>query len=272
MKRIERGDVLVTGATSGIGRAVSELLAVDGYSVYGVSRSAVPDSFHHERISTYPMDVTDSSSIEQALTEIARMRGKKPFQAVIHCAGYGIAGSTLDTPMEHVRAQFETNYFGLLTVNEMLMKEGLLFSSRVIILGSVAGRISIPYQSHYSASKFALEAYTEALRMEGAPFGIRATIIEAGDTKTSFSTARTYHAPPDSPFEERGRQAVSRMERDEQRGHDPSVVAKVVLKALRRRHPPVRMPVGFSYTILLLLRRILPDALVEAIVCRLYLS
>ncbi len=272
MKRSETGDVLVTGATSGIGRAVSELLAVEGYTVYGVSRSAGPDSFHHERIIPFPMDVTDTSSIERALSGIARIRGEQPFRAIIHCAGYGIAGSTLDTPMENVRAQFETNYFGLLTLNEILMRTGLLAGSRIIILGSVAGRISIPYQSHYSASKFALEAYTEALRLEGSPLGITATIIEAGDTKTSFSTARTYHAPPASPFEERGRKAVSRMERDEQRGHDPSVVAKTVLKALRRRHPAVRIPVGLSYTILLLLRRIFPDALVEAIVRRLYLS
>lgn len=272
MKRNRKGDVLITGATSGIGRAVSELLAEEGYTVYGVSRSAGPVSFHHERISSCPMDVTDSSSIEQALTEITRKQGGLPFQAVIHCAGYGIAGSTLDTPMDAVKAQFETNYFGLLRVNEILMNRGLLRGSRIVILGSVAGRISIPYQSHYSASKFALEAYTEALRLEGAPLGITATIVEAGDTKTSFSAARTYHAPPGSPFEARGRKAVQRMEKDEQKGHDPSVVAKVVLRALTRTRPPVRMTVGLSYTLLMILKRIFPDSLVEAIVRRLYLS
>ncbi|MBN2858986.1 MAG: SDR family NAD(P)-dependent oxidoreductase [Sphaerochaetaceae bacterium] len=272
MKRSERGDVLVTGATSGIGRAVSELLADEGYTIFGVSRSAGPGSFHHDRIISCRMDVTDALSIEQAIEEISRKRGMQPLRAVIHCAGYGIAGSTLDTPMDAIRSQFETNYFGLLTVNEILMKKGLLRGSRIVILGSVAGRISIPYQSHYSASKFALEAYTEALRLEGSHLGITATIIEAGDTKTSFSAARTYHAPPGSLLEARGRKAVERMEKDEQKGHDPSVVAKVVLRALKRTRLPVRMPVGLSYTILLLLRRIFPDALVEAIVRRLYLS
>ncbi len=266
-------EILVTGATSGIGLAVTRLLAGKGYLIYGVSRKGTCPEYSHPSVTFLPMDVTETESIENSLTEISALReADTPFHAVIHCAGYGIAGSALDTPIAAVRSQFETNYFGLLRLNELLMRRNLLEGSRIIILGSVAGRISIPFQSHYSGTKFALEAYTEALRIEGKPLGISAVIIEAGDTKTSFTSSRTHHTPEDSPFRENGRRAVEQMEKDEQNGHHPDFAASYVLKALKRKNPPVRMTVGLSYSTLMFLKRILPDRLAEFIVTKLYIS
>ncbi len=273
MNRDQEKHILVTGATSGIGREVMILLAGKGYRVHGVSRRGRPESWQHGSAAFYPMDVSDPDSIEQTLAAICgTQEGLSSFHAVIHCAGYGIAGSTLDTPIEAVREQFETNYFGVLRINEALLRRNLLSKSRIIVIGSVAGRISIPYQGHYSATKFALEAYVEALRLETRHLGMTAVIIEPGDTKTSFTSMRTYHAPEGSPFEERGRKAVQKMAKDEQNGHHPRLVAKTVYRALKRRNPPVRVTVGLSYTTLMLLKRVLPDRLAEYIVRLLYLS
>jgi short-subunit dehydrogenase len=160
-------------------------------------------------------------------------------------------------------------------LNTRVFKQSLLRTTPVmvgyLVLGSVAGRISIPFQSHYSATKFALEAYIEALRIEAKEFGIRATIIEAGDTKTPFTAKRQIAIDEDSPYKKQGLLSIKKMELDEQNGYEPTKVAKVILSVTKRKYPPVRLAVGFSYKVLLFLKRILPDCLAEKVLALLYL-
>jgi short-subunit dehydrogenase len=140
-----------------------------------------------------------------------------------------------------------------------------------LVVGSLAGLCSIPFQSHYASSKYALEAYVEALRMEGALFGLRAALLEPGDTKTEFTAARASAGPADSPYATACARAVARMARDEARGHAPAKAARAALALARRRRPPARRVVGLSYKLLVFAKRLLPARLVEFVLTRLYL-
>jgi len=259
---------LITGATSGIGLETALLFAQKGHRVWGVSRSVIESP--SEQILFHSMDVTDQVSIQGGIKKI--WGESNGIDVVVHCAGFGIGGSAEDTPLEDARAQFATNYFGVLAVNnELLPLMRSRGGGRVIILGSIAGRISIPFQSHYSASKFALEAYTEALRIEGKAFGITATIIEAGDTKTPFTAHRRLTINEGSPYYEQATRSIAKMAHDEEGGYSPTNVAHAIYKVALKKNPPIRKPVGFSYSLLMLLKRILPDRLIEVIITRMYL-
>ncbi len=268
-------NVLITGASSGIGLACLLLFCERGFRVWGVSRSgtsavSLPDA---ARLSV--LDVTDEQSVETGIRRIwdeAERETGTGIGTVIHCAGFGIGGAAEDTPIADVASQFDTNYFGVLRVDRVLLplmrERG---DSLVIVLGSIAGRISIPFQSHYSATKFAVEAYIEALRMEGKHFGIRAAIIEAGDTKTEFTARRRMAIPEGSVYRAQAVRSVARMEKDERNGYLPERVARAVLHVALKKNPPVRQAVGFSYTLLMFLKRILPDRLAEQVLSSMYL-
>ena len=185
---------LVTGGTSGIGKATARMLAAQGWRVIAVGLNAdgsVPETQRLGRgeLFTYEMDVTKPSDITRILGALPRL------DAIVHCAGFGIAGSAECTPMTLARKQFDVNYFGVLQVNEIALpllrrtaarnrKRG-----RVIVVGSIGGRLGLPFQSHYSSTKAALEMYVEALRLEGRRHGITATIIEPGDLSTGFTVS-----------------------------------------------------------------------------------
>lgn len=273
MKKPYGGHILITGASSGLGLACAQAFAQAGYTVWGVSRGAEEKEaacgagcIHFLR-----MDVNDGPSVEAAVAEILGRAGQ--LGIVLHCAGFGIAGAAEDTPLEMARQQMETNYFGVLRVNAAVLphmrRQG---RGLILVMSSVAGVISIPYQSHYASSKFALEAYVEALRLEGRPFGLRASLIEPGDTRTGFTAARRLCIPEYSAYASSCRAAVAVMERDEQNGKPPESVARVALRLASKKNPPVRRAVGMGYRALVLLKRLLPARLVEMLLRRIYLG
>ncbi|MCR5760784.1 MAG: SDR family oxidoreductase [Sphaerochaetaceae bacterium] len=259
--------VLVTGASSGIGKATALLFAERGYHVYALSRRAEEktQTVGDGSITGLAADVTKPQTLEKAFSQI------KELNIVIHCAGLGVSGSAECTPDKAARLQMDTNYFGVLNVNRfalpLLRKNS---ESLVLITSSVAGFIPIPFQSHYSSSKYALEAYGEALRMEAKPYGVRVCLVEPGDTKTGFTAARTYDEPADSPYFEKCKKAVERMEHDEQNGKDPSSVARVFLRQASRKNPKARVAVGFIYKFFAFLIRILPVKLKQFILSIMY--
>ena len=263
--------VLVTGAASGLGAAAAEHLAREGYDVWGVSRRCARQDrgIGNGRLHLLPMDVTDEEQIRRSIAEITEKAG--PIGVVLHCAGYGIGGAAEDTALEETLRLMETNYLGVLRVNRavlpgMRQRGGGL----VIVTGSVAGLTSIPYQSQYSASKFALEAYVQALRMESRRFGIRAALLEPGDTRTGFTAARRLCLPEDSPYRRYCLRSVEKMERDEQKGRDPSLFARYAARLIKKKNPPLRRVVGWDYKALVFLIRHLPAGVVERVVSRLY--
>ena len=257
--------VLVTGASSGIGKETADLFAMNGFTVYAASRH--PKTTTNPSIIPMEMDVTDPASISKAAEKIDELG------IIVHCAGFGISGSAEMTPLERAKAQLETNYFGVLNVNNaflpLLRKNG---RSLVLITSSVAGLVAIPYQSHYSSSKYAIEAYAQALRMEASQFGVRVALVEPGDTKTGFTKARTSDEPEGSPYYEQCKGAVEHMAHDEQNGKSPDSVAKVFLKLAFRKNPPIRCAVGFDYKTLAFLVKILPARLANWIVKMIYIG
>ena len=257
--------VLVTGASSGIGKETADLFAMNGFTVYAASRH--PRETTNPSIIPIEMDVTDPASISGAAEKIDELG------IIVHCAGFGISGSAEMTPLERAKAQLETNYFGVLNVNNAFLP--LLRKNRrslVLITSSVAGLVAIPYQSHYSSSKYAIEAYAQALRMEASQFGVRVALVEPGDTKTGFTKARTSDEPEDSPYYEQCKGAVEHMAHDEQNGKSPDSVAKVFLKLAFRKNPPIRCAVGFDYKTLAFLVKILPARLANWIVKMIYIG
>ena len=126
------------------------------------------------------------------------------------------------------------------------------------------------FQSHYSSSKYALEAYSEALGMEGRKYGIRTVLLEPGDTKTDFTAKRKTFIPDSSIYREDALKAIRKMENDEKNGKSPMTVAKAALRVSRMKNPPVRKPIGAEYSALMLLLRILPQKAVEKILIMLY--
>lgn len=258
---------LVTGATSGIGEKTAIALANAGYTVYGVSRHAEEKEkmVGGGKLILRQMDVTDEESINRVLSEIG------DFALLIQAAGFGIAGAAEDSDMSLVRAQFETNYFGSIALTRLaapiLRKHA---RSMIIAISSVAGRVPLPYQAHYSCTKYALEAYYEALRIEGKPFGLTTAIVEPGDLHTGFTSKRKSAIPEDSPYLPYYRNAIKQIEHDELSGKGPEVIADTVLKLARRKNPPVRTVVGGNYKALTFLLRFLPDRLVLCILGRLY--
>ncbi len=257
--------VLITGASSGIGKETADIFAMDGFKVYAASRH--PKATSNPSIVPIEMDVTDPQSVRKAA------EGIEELGMIIHCAGFGISGSAEMTPLDRAKAQMETNYFGVLNVNSVFLP--LLRKnprSLVLITSSVAGLVAIPYQSHYSSSKYALEAYCQALRIESRKFGVRACLVEPGDTKTGFTKARTSDEPEGSPYYEECLTAVDHMAHDEMNGKSADSVARVFLKLAYRKSPPVRCAVGFVYKLLAFLVKILPSRLANWIVKLIYIG
>nr|MDD6335896.1 SDR family NAD(P)-dependent oxidoreductase [bacterium] len=260
--------VLITGGTSGIGLAAARMLAAKGYRVVAASRRGASGQ-EMDGIATVRMDVRNEASIIEGVKNAVELLGG--IDIVIHSAGLGVAGAAEDTGADIVSLQMETGYMGVVGVNRHVLggmrQQG---HGLCIIIGSVAGLIPIPYQAHYSACKYALEGYAQALRMEIAPFGVNVCIVEPGDLNTGFTAARTYSLPEGSAYGPTCRRAVAIMERDEKAGGTPDGVARIICRLCGKKSVPVRVVVGAKYKVLAFIFGILPPRLALAIVSRTY--
>jgi short-subunit dehydrogenase len=262
--------VLVTGASSGLGHAIAKALTAKNHRVFGSARAPRADA--SDGFTTLALDVTQDESVAACIAEIIRAAGR--IDAVVNNAGFGIAGAIEDTTSAEALSQFETNFFGTHRVCRAVLPHLRAQRAGLIInMSSLAGRISLPYQGFYSATKFAIEAYTEALRMEVRPFGIAVSMIEPGDFATSFTANRrmTQESIAASPYYEPAARAIATMARDEQANQDLSPVTKAVEAILECRRPGLRYPrANTVQRTFNALRPFLPQAIAESLIRHTY--
>ncbi|MGH9920835.1 MAG: SDR family oxidoreductase [Nitrososphaerales archaeon] len=253
---------LVTGASSGIGRACADRLDAAGWVVIGASRRGSSSGSWSGLV----MDVDDDNSVHQGVAALIERHGR--VDALVASAGWGLAGALEQTTVEEAKAQLETNFFGVVrSVQAVLPTLRSQGAGRVVLISSIGGVIGIPFQAFYSASKFALEGMAEAMAYEVAPFGIAVTLVEPGNIVTDFTTNRKMAKAPDTDgtYREALEKAVKVMERDERNGAAPANVAETVQRVLSSRHPPRRVSVGKAgERVGLLAKRVLPFRLFEA--------
>jgi NAD(P)-dependent dehydrogenase (short-subunit alcohol dehydrogenase family) len=230
----EPGSVLITGASAGIGRACAEALHAAGWAVTGASRrgTAPPGC------TGLVMDVDDDESVRAGVAAVLAQRGR--IDALVAAAGWGLAGAVEQCSAAEARAQLETNFWGCVrVVQQVLPGMRARGGGRVVLLSSIGGLIAIPFQAFYSASKFALEGFGEALAYEVAPFGIQVTLVEPGNIKTDFTVSRRTAAAAGGPlYGPAFTKALSLMERDEANGAPAAGVAAAVRRVLESPRPP----------------------------------
>jgi short-subunit dehydrogenase len=266
----ENRTVLVTGASSGMGKAFAELLAVNGYRVFGTSRRANFSEING--VTMVPMDVNECESVRAAVDYVHREAGA--IDVLVNNAGYGVSGAVEDTTVEEAKVLFETNFFGVHRVCSAVIptmrEQG---QGHIVNIGSIGGVVSIPFQAFYSASKSALASLSDGMSMELKPYGIRVTRIEPGDYKTGFTANREMVGRSDggSVYKDHCDSAVAVMEYDEQNGADPEKLAIRLLVILRMSNPKLVYREGmFMQTTLVKLLPLLPRSWTEKLIMKIY--
>jgi short-subunit dehydrogenase len=254
--------VLITGASSGIGKSIGAFLHQKGFVVYGTSRN--PDKISDSIIPLLALDVRDTKSIMNCLNEVIQKEGQ--LDVVINNAGVGITGPIEEIPTEEIRNNFETNLFGPIEVMKAVLPQMRNQNSGLIInITSIAGYMGLPYRGIYSASKGALELITEALRMEVKSFGIQITNVAPGDFATNIAAGR-YHAPviEGSAYEVPYGNTLKEMDSHVDSGSNPNEMAAAIYTIIQTKSPKVHYKVGaFMQKFSIVLKRILPDVIYE---------
>jgi NAD(P)-dependent dehydrogenase (short-subunit alcohol dehydrogenase family) len=260
--QMETRVVLITGASSGIGRACATRLAACGFRVYGTSRSSAPAD--PPPVTMLQMDVTGDASVQRGIDTIIQREGR--LDVVVNNAGMAVAGPLELTSIEEAKHQLDVNLFGVFRVCRhvlpLMRSQG---SGYIVNVGSIGGLIAIPYQPLYSASKFGLEGITESLRLEVRPFGVRVVIIEPGDTNTGITRNRRLAAAASNQEVYRSFDtALKRMAGDERNGPLPDGVARLLLRIVNTPNPRLRYTVGpAAQRAAVWMKRLMPYALLE---------
>jgi NAD(P)-dependent dehydrogenase (short-subunit alcohol dehydrogenase family) len=248
---------LVTGVSSGIGRETALLLVESGFQVFGSTRRD-DSGLDLPGVRRITLDVTEDASVARAVGAILSETGR--IDALINNAGYALIGSIEESSLAEAKAQFETNFFGVMRlVGAVLPQMRRRGAGRIVNISSVLGFLPAPYLGIYGATKHAIEGYTETLDHEIRRFGIRALLVEPTFTKTNFGThGMTVRNSLDAYSDEK-KTVTAIIQRNIENGTDPRAVAKTVLRALTDRSPRLRYPVAEGRQ-LALLRRLIPPA------------
>ncbi|MFA6860707.1 MAG: SDR family oxidoreductase [Clostridia bacterium] len=255
--------VVITGCSSGIGLETTKLFISKGYKVFGLSRKP----FSLEGMVHVPCDVSDEESVASAVSTI--MTQTSQIDILVNNAGMGISGSIENTPLSEAKKLFDINFFGTFLVTKAFLPY-LKKGSKIINLGSVASRLPIAFQCFYSASKSAIEMFSDCLRMELKPFGIQVTTVLPGDTKTGFTGSRVKSQEENGRYSARVAKSVARMEKDEQGGMPALSVAKVIFSVSQKKRPPQSKVVGIQYKTIAFLNKILPKRFVNWVLFKMY--
>lgn len=258
--------LIITGGSSGIGLATAECFAAHGYRVYNLSRRG--ENQDNQHIVHLPCDVTDVTQVQWAVKQVIEQTGQ--IDVLISNAGFGISGAVEFTALADAERQMQVNFFGAMNIVQAVLphmrRQG---SGSIVFVSSIAAILPIPYQSFYSASKAAVNALTLALRNEVSAFGIRVSALMPGDVHTGFTNARTKSMTGTDVYLHM-QQAVEAMEKDEQKGMSPDVIARKLLSIAHKRCPAPLYTTGWQYHFFVFLERVLPKRWSNYIVGVLY--
>ena len=246
--------VIVTGASSGIGAAIASTLAQSGWRVFGTMRRPDPVKHGADALS---LDVTSDASVEATVAEVLKHAGR--IDAIVNNAGIDMLGAIEETTADEALALFQTNFFGVhRLIRAVLPIMRAQKSGRIITIGSIAGFLPTPFEAFYSASKHALEGYSESLDYEIRPFGIRTILIEPGFIRTSLRGNLVRTATSLDVYQTKREKAGSGFDKGVGAGIEPLRVAQVVERALNDTRPKLRQRVGNDANQLAMIRRYLP--------------
>ncbi|MEV0795111.1 oxidoreductase [Kribbella sp. NPDC050459] len=264
---------LVTGASSSIGEATALELAEAGYTVYAAARR-VERMAHLTSSGIRPiaMDVTDDASMQAGVEKILAETGR--LDVLVNNAGYGSYGAVEDVPLDEARYQFEVNVFGAARLVQLVLPQmRAQRSGKIVNITSMGGKIHTPLGAWYHATKFALEAISDCLRLELKPFGIDVVVIEPGGIKTEWAgiaAGKLRAVSSTGPYAPQGNAVADSLssESNQRRASAPELIARTISKAVQARRPKTRYAVGFGARPLIFLREVLPDRTFDAVVRR----
>lgn len=252
-KKKKQKVVLLIGASGGIGTITAELLLSKGYIVYGTSRSL--ENASKTPYKPIQLDVNDETSVKECIKKL--LSKEKRIDILINNAGYALCGALKDLSIDLLRDNFETNFFGVhrmvREVVPIMIKQN---KGKIINVGSFAGRLGIPFQGPYSASKAALALYTDVLKIELLRDNIKVSLIEPGDTRTDMNSLRKFAKDYENDLD--AQRAVQIMHKAEQKGTDPKKVAKIILRAIKSKRPKPRYTTGADTVLFSFLMRLFP--------------
>lgn len=258
--------ILITGASSGIGYDTATRLAKQGHKVYGAARridKMLP--LKEFGITPIKMDVTDDASMIAGVNAVLEAEGR--IDVLVNNAGYGYFGAVENVTMEEARKQLEVNVFGLARLTQLVIphmrKQG---SGRIVNLASIAGKLALYFGDWYHVSKFAVEGFSDALRMELKPFGIDVVIIEPGGIRTEWGIIAADHLAESSKgtvYEQAALNEANAIKNAYTQGgkllSPPSVIAKAICKGVNRKHPKARYRTGMGSHSMVFLHWLLPS-------------
>jgi NAD(P)-dependent dehydrogenase (short-subunit alcohol dehydrogenase family) len=262
--------VLITGASSGIGLTCANHLAARGWRVFGTQRSPLEGTRSHSGVEMLTMDVDSDESVAAGIGQI--LAASQRLDAVVNNAGTALMGPVEETDLQEARAQLETNFFGAFRVCKhvltVLREQG---GGHIVNISSLAGIVGVPFSGMYSASKFALEGLSQALRLETRPFGVRVSVIEPGNFRTALTERRRSVAAMgnNTCYSGAFRSYRAAQDREEAEAPAPVAIAQLLERVLNTRNPKFRYPVArFHQRMMVPLLHLLPQSLFERLLCR----
>lgn len=263
--------VLITGASSGIGKECAIQYAKLGYIVIATMRrpKEMKEFLEYSSIHILPLDVTKEEQIEACFQYIKERYNR--LDILVNNAGYGLFGIFEEATHEQIKEQFETNVFGVISCTQKairLMRPQN--SGSIVTVSSIAGRVGFPYYTLYNGSKYAIEGIMESLRFEVAPFGIQIKVIEPGTIKTDFFTRSKIETSKHVDYDEHQSYFLSIQERFQKNSGTPHQVAAEIVKASRSSSTKLRYPVTPAAKALLLAQKITPSRIFDFIVREVY--